>query len=149
MRFDLDSDGVKGRLSGNFTEESDFDAVLQAIKAPAVTLDLGGVARINSNGVRLWVNFVKALSAARSVTLERCSPTFVNQLNMIANFAGQAKVASILVPMRCTDCDAEAEALARVDEGPGAKTPEGGPCAACGGRTEPDILVEQYFQFLA
>ena len=68
--------------------------------ASAVVLDLGGIRRINSLGVRAWVDFMKTL-AGRSVTYRRCSPAFVDQLNTVSDFRGTGKVESFLAPYVC------------------------------------------------
>jgi hypothetical protein len=68
--------------------------------APSVTFDVSGVKRINSLGVRAWVDFMKSLGG-RAVMLRRCSPAFVDQLNSVSDFRGNASVHSFLAPFVC------------------------------------------------
>src|SRR4051812_44546651 len=61
--------------------------------ADTLVLDLGGVAKISSFGIREWIDFVTAAGKhARSVILIECAPKVVDQFNMVANFAGGGRV---------------------------------------------------------
>src|SRR2546430_1170150 len=94
-------------LSGAITENSDFSKVL-AQTPPKVTIDLEHVDRINSCGVREWINFVNDLGkGGKRFALDRCSPAIVNQLNLISNFRGGGEVRSVLAPYFCSKCNRE------------------------------------------
>lgn len=81
-----------------------------------LVLDLGGVKKISSFGIREWVDFVAtAGKTVRSMILIECSPKVVDQLNMVANFAGAGRVFSFYAPFRCDYCDAEHRVLLQVD----------------------------------
>src|SRR5262249_15153540 len=103
--------GERFELAGEITEESDFAPLGQSLPS-ASTLDLAEVRRINSCGVREWLNFVTALSkAGKQIVLERCSVPMVAQMNMITNFRGDARVASIFAPYHCPSCDEDHDEL--------------------------------------
>src|SRR6185503_2403667 len=70
-----------------------------------VSIDLGGVRRVNSLGVRRWIEFVRALQG-KTVSLTRCSPAVVELLNSIHEFKGHATIQSILLPYSCEQCGA-------------------------------------------
>jgi anti-anti-sigma regulatory factor len=136
-------------LSGEFTEASDFAPLLRQVPG-AVVLDLSGISRINSCGVREWVNFMQALTSSGSqVVLERCSVPVVAQLNMIANFRGNADVRSVFAPYFCGGCNGRHEQL--VELGPEALDRLTAPqeCPSCGGELEFDDLPESFLEFQA
>lgn len=84
--------------------------------ADTLVLDLGGVKKISSFGIREWVDFVTtATKHARSLILIECTPKVVDQLNMVANFTGGGRVFSFYAPFRCDYCDAEHRVLLQVD----------------------------------
>ena len=128
-----------------------------------MVLHLAEVRRINSVGVREWVNFVRELLAApgggraaiSDLTFSHCSPAIVTQLNMIYNFRGQARVRSFLAPYVCAGCEHEEEKLLDVAvhfSGSGAQRLRQAPtfaCERCPGTMELDDLPERYLSFLA
>jgi hypothetical protein len=139
-------------LRGEINENADFSE-LAAQLAGDVDLDLGGISRINSCGVREWVNFVRDLKVT-SLRFARCSPTVVLQLNTIYNFRGRARVESFLAPYVCDACHADEYKLLRVDD----HFPERDArplsvpafrCGRCGGVMMFDELPERYLSFLA
>jgi hypothetical protein len=89
-------------LAGRIDENADLAALSSEIPAAGATLDLSELTRINSIGVREWMDFVAA-AGDRPLTLERCAPVFVDQLNAIANFAGAAKIASVMAAFECIE----------------------------------------------
>jgi hypothetical protein len=118
----------------------------------SVFLDVAGVKRINSLGVRAWCGFVKKLSATRTVTFRRCSPAFVEQLNSVIDFRSQAKVESIIAPYFCeTTGDVFYEELTigkDVKKDDFSKL-EGRRCERCPKPLIFDDLPERYLHFLA
>jgi hypothetical protein len=135
---------------GQIDEDTDFTSLRSSLGG-SVEFDLGGISRINSGGVRSWVNLVRALDVSHLV-FARCSPAFVAQLNMIVNFRGPATIRSFFAPYVCPACDAQEDKLLdaqadfpdrRLDRAPPF------PCPACGGAMELDALPERYLSFLA
>jgi anti-anti-sigma regulatory factor/DNA-directed RNA polymerase subunit RPC12/RpoP len=103
--------------------------------ADTLVLDLGGVKKISSFGIREWVDFVTtAGKSSRQMILIECSPKVVDQLNMVANFAGGGRVFSFYAPFRCDYCDTEHRVLLQVDrdhEAVKAMKLAERPCLAC------------------
>ena len=146
------SDGqVRVQIAGDIDENANLLERLDGL-AGAVHIDLGGVRRINSAGVREWVNFLRELEArAVSVTLSRCSAPIVMQMNMISNFRGAARVASLFAPMVCPSCDREDDLLVSLTPEVLAGLPDQLPaarCPDCGADMELDDIPERYFAFL-
>jgi anti-anti-sigma regulatory factor len=137
-------------LRGELNEAAELDRLRQRLKGQVV-LHLGAVRRINSGGVREWVNFITALSSSAQVTLTHCSPSVVTQLNMIYNFRGKAKVRSFMAPYTCTKCDNEQERLidvqTQLSEGKTTRMPSFR-CDTCGGELEFDEVPDRYLSFL-
>ena len=100
------------RFSGTIDEAFDGKKLANTVECESLILDLGGVKKISSFGIREWVDFVNAACArAKETVLIECSPKVVDQLNMVANFAGNGRVFSFYAPFRCDYCDSEHRVL--------------------------------------
>jgi hypothetical protein len=141
-----DPDGVRHELAGEITEAADFSPLL-AEPTRRVVLDLEGIKRINSAGVRQWILFMANLTKSGAhVVLERCSVPFVHQLNMVTTFRGGAEIRSVAVPYSCAPCGLEATGI--VSPTPDAPiTVPVKPCPECGKAMEFDDLPGVYFAF--
>jgi len=137
-------------LIGELTESSDLEALRTRLKGK-VMLNLAAVRRVNSTGVREWVNFMRELTKTNEVTLTHCSNAIVTQLNMIYNFRGGAKVRSFLAPYICTRCDREEDKLIDVRQhfpgGDYAQMPRF-TCDVCQSVLEFDEVIDTYLGFL-
>ena len=123
----------------------------QLSSAASIELDVGGVRRINSLGVRAWVDFMRTLGE-RPITFRRCSPSFVDQLNTVSDFRGHARIESFLAPYVCESSwnvffeeltvgkDVSAGNFAGID---------GRPCKECPEPLVFDDLPERFLQFLS
>ena len=138
-------------FSGEIDENADF-AELRRRLSGSVVFHLAEVRRINSCGVREWVNFVRDMPHVVELTFSHCSPAIVTQLNMIYNFRGQAKVRSFYAPYVCENCHTEEEKLLDVQSqfpnGDIHSVPEF-TCETCEQSMEFDDLPERYLSFLA
>lgn len=137
--------GVLVELAGQLDEKADLAPLAPALSG-AVELQLAGIQRVNSTGVRTWVNFIHALPSVTELTFSRCSPAIVTQLNTIYNFRGPARVRSLLAPYVCEACGIEET---RLLDAAAARGPlPAFACARCGGPMEFDDLPERYLSFL-
>ncbi len=143
-------------LKGPINEDADLEPLAGALrdlfrdsraKPTRLRLELSGISRINSCGVREWVNFIRSLPPECAVELDRCPPSVVAQLNMISNFAGSARILSVQAPYVCEACGNEENVLVAVTPG---VSPEIGAmrCRSCGGEMEFDDIQDSYFAFL-
>jgi hypothetical protein len=140
---------LRVQLRGEINENADFTELGRQLRGD-VTLLLDGITRINSCGVREWVNFVRDLNVD-SLVFARCSPTVVTQLNAIYNFRGAAQVESFLAPYVCETCHVdEYKLLLTVEHFPDAhmRHVPAFRCARCGGVMTFDELPERYLAFL-
>ena len=96
-----------GRLSEVFQ-----GARVGAELSGTVVLDLSGVTRITSFGVREWLQMLsEAENRVESLYLARCSEAVSNQLTMIRRFAGKGQVVSFYAPYLCSGCGTAFSAL--------------------------------------
>jgi len=137
-------------FSGEIDENADFAELRRRLEG-AVVFHLADVRRINSCGVREWVNFVRDIPNVVDLTFTHCSPAIVTQLNMIYNFKGQAKVRSFYAPYLCENCQREEEKLldvqSQLQNGRLEDLPEF-VCSRCRQVMEFDDLPERYLSFL-
>jgi anti-anti-sigma regulatory factor len=104
------------KFTGTIDESFEGKKLGASAGAGTLVLDLGGVKKISSFGIREWIDFVStAARHARSLVLIECSPKVIDQLNMVANFAGGGRVFSCYAPFRCDYCDSEQRVLLQVD----------------------------------
>ncbi|MBV8757464.1 MAG: hypothetical protein JO257_09325, partial [Deltaproteobacteria bacterium] len=100
------------KFTGTIDEGFDGKKIARSISCDTLVLDTGGVKKISSFGIREWVDFVTiAAKQAKNMVLIECAPKVVDQLNMVANFAGGGRVYSFYAPFRCDYCDSEHRVL--------------------------------------
>lgn len=149
LSWDIRNDGPPRELilAGDIDEDSDFASLLTALGDDCV-LSLEKIARINSTGVRAWLQFMKeARAGGHKLTLRDCSVVIVNQLNIISDFAQGAEVVSVFAPYVCPECDAVTQRLITMAEDPREQVASGIPCPECGDEMEFDDFPEHYFSF--
>jgi anti-anti-sigma regulatory factor len=114
------SDRLVVEMLGDFDETADLRELASVLRG-RIAIDLGGVRRFSSAGVREWIHFVRSLPQGTDLSLVGCSTASVTQLNLIDNFRGPARVESFWAPYSCTACGAEREVLleARAATSPG------------------------------
>jgi hypothetical protein len=140
-----EGDRATVRLRGAITEAASFEQL--ALSAAQVVLVADGIRYINSTGLqRLW-GLIEPLARRCSIEVERCSPALVAQLNMMPALAACVRVTSIIAPLECSQCVAEADTLLPVGDGPPTVPPRR--CEVCGGDMVLAELEERYFAFLA
>lgn len=97
-------------IAGVIDEHADLSAI-PSIETKT-RINLKGVRRLNSVGIRNWVDTMRALTDnARSVEFVECSSSIIDQLNMISGFLAHAPVKSFYGPMLCPHCDTETNHL--------------------------------------
>ena len=147
LKWNIDAAAATVRLEGVFDEHARVEQIAQEIPMPRVTFDLAGIRRMNSLGIRRWIQLLGLLEG-RHILLKRCPPAVVDQLNAVKGFAGTAAVDSVLLPYTCDDCGtttyhelhvARMKSLAQV--------PEAAACSKCGGSASFDDILERYLSF--
>ncbi|HLG20897.1 MAG TPA: hypothetical protein VI895_13915 [Bdellovibrionota bacterium] len=138
-------------LQGDITEDSHIEGLKENLK-PIVVFDLKEVKRINSYGIRQWINVMKEIhSKVRQIVFHRCPSVMVEQFNMINNFGGGGIVYSVYLPYYCEKCGKSDTKLYSL---PGGATPEEMPtlptypCAHCSQALTFNDIEDEYFYFL-
>src|SRR5258706_1222628 len=139
------------KLGGVINEDNELGELVEKIPSGTAVIDLGEIERINSCGVRDWVNWLTKLegNGTRSVLVE-CSPAIVAQINLVNNFTGSGVVKSFYVPYFCPECDEEKVLLVEAaDMGPPPHEPPTCRCDECDLVMDFDDMPDSYFAFLA
>ena len=139
------------KLGGVIDEDNELSDLVDKIPTGTAVIDLGEIERINSCGVRDWVNWLSKLenNGTRSVLVE-CSPAIVAQINLVNNFTGNGVVKSFYVPYFCPECDEEKVLLVEAtDMGPPPHEPPTCRCDECDLVMDFDDMPDSYFAFLS
>jgi anti-anti-sigma regulatory factor len=139
------------KLGGVIDEDNELADLVDKIPPGTAVIDLGEIERINSCGVRDWVNWLSKLenNGTRSVLVE-CSPAIVAQINLVNNFTGNGVVKSFYVPYFCPECDEEKVLLVEAsDMGPPPHEPPTCRCDECDLVMDFDDMPDSYFAFLS
>ncbi len=132
-------------LSGIIDENSDL-GFLESLSGPT-RLHMRDVRRINSYGVRAWIESIRKVPRGVGLEFVECSPAVIDQANMVAGFLGRGQVGSFYAPMICDRCGAERDELFRTEEYQrDGRLPEVS-CPRCGSPMQVDDLEEHYLLF--
>ena len=100
------------KLRGVLDEDNLLANLLSQIQGRLLLIDMAEMDRINSCGVRDWVNWLNQIQAlGLQVILLRCSPAVVAQANMVTNFAAEAFIHSFYAPYVHPDTGEEQSVL--------------------------------------
>jgi hypothetical protein len=135
-------------VNGIIDENADLSPLL-ALPPKPTEINLKGVRRINSFGVRAWIDMVRKVPITTSLTFVQCPPPVIDQCNMVAGFLGHGVLKSFFAPMTCEECDEQVDQLFETERcrANGGKLPPT-PCPRCGRNMEVDDLEEQYLLFV-
>ncbi len=135
-------------VSGVIDENSDLGPLARLGDRP-VRVNLRGVRRINSYGVRTWIDAIRAIPATTQLLFVHAPPPVVDQCNMVSGFLGHGALESFYAPMTCAECDEQIDQLFETEacRANGGRLPAT-PCPRCGRGMEVDDLEEQYLLFV-
>lgn len=144
----MEADRLVLQLSGIIDENANLTPLTSA-RAAEIRLELSHVQRINSFGVRAWLEAVRSIPSSCRLVLAACSTAIVDQCNMVAEFHGHGVIESFYAPLICESCGEETQVLfATADcRARGGVLPEI-PCPRCQRVMDIDDLAEQYLAFL-
>ena len=147
MDLKIRQEGNKFYLEGIINEFAKFQPLFD-FKGEEIVLNLKGITRINSTGVREWINAIEKVSQEVKIAFEECPPVVVYQMTMIPNFTARAKILSVYAPYYCPECGAQKEVLIEMKN---FNLDNGVPlikCDVCGKDMEFDDDEESYFYFM-
>jgi eukaryotic-like serine/threonine-protein kinase len=136
---------IQGLVDEHFTG---FGALAEA---KAIVLDVSRMSRMTSFGVRQWRKAIDALPRSCDVYVVGCPTFFVDQLNMVLNFGGSARVLSAVAPYLCVACGSDSGEMIDVVAHRSSLSQGAAPerdCPRCGGKLELDETPESYFSFV-
>jgi anti-anti-sigma regulatory factor len=139
------------KLGGVIDEDNDLGALADKIGDGTAVIDVSEIERINSCGVRDWVNWLgKTEKNGANVVLVECSPAIVAQINLVNNFTGQGVVKSFYAPYFCPNCDIEKALLVETTDVQGMRPFQAPSCRCdeCDGPMDFDDMEDSYFAFL-
>ena len=100
------------KLQGILDEDNLLTNLLSQIQGKLLLIDMSEIERINSCGVRDWVNWLNQIQALGvQIILLKCSPCVVGQANMVNNFSADAFIHSFYAPYVNPDTGAEQNVL--------------------------------------
>lgn len=136
------------KLGGVIDENADLTP-LADLRARHVVVNMASVRRINSFGVRSWLQNVARIPKEVGLEFEEVPPAVIDQCNMVRGFLGHGEASSFYAMMVCEACDAEVDVLfmTRECQEQGGTLPETR-CPSCSGPMEIDDIEEQYLSFL-
>lgn len=141
-------EGLGGRvlLEGVMNEEAqvELERVRAELAGPLV-FDFARVKAVNSAGVRVWIDFLRSIVTKQAISMARCPPEVVVQINMIPSFSSGAVIESVLGYFSCEQCRYR---VAR-QFGPRDVTlaADRDPCPRCRAQMHFEESPEEYFYF--
>jgi anti-anti-sigma regulatory factor len=141
------------RFAGVVDEDFNGAKLASTLSAKMLVIDLADVRRISSYGIAEWSDFIRAAGKrVEKIFLVACSPKVMDQLNLVSDFAGPARLHSFLAPYRCDYCDTESIRLFQLDqdwEVIRSRNPPEYPCQSCGHSLAFDDDPGVYLNFAA
>jgi hypothetical protein len=140
--------GVLARLRGVLDDSFEYAALREL--SGVVVIDLDGIRRVSSVGVREWISALRDVPATY-LAFVRCRPSIVAQFNMVQNFGGRGEIVSLYAPFVCDACGEEMDDLVDLRRDLGKLTSfdeRSLPCTACGEAAQFDDLPASYFSYV-
>lgn len=131
-------------FTGDVDETCDFTG-LKGLTGEVV-FDLASVRRLNSEGVRRWVSFIRGLDGVDTLIFTKCSIPLVNQFNMVRGMHEGAEIRSFYAPYISDASGHEQRMLLTMED---LKDPRHPPTLPTDhGEMRLDEIPERYFAFL-
>ncbi len=137
-------------LDGVIDELSDFSPIVKSTVNPVV-FNLEGIQRINSYGIKNWILMLSELKE-RDIVYQNCPVCIIEQINLVPDIRGNAKIDSFFLPFFCPDCEEEVNIKINFDATQKASffetLDDSYDCEDCGCKMEFYDDVDLYFDFL-
>ena len=147
--FKFTKDDNEVFVSGFLNEYCNFKGMLNSNHSETI-LDMAGVTRVNSLGVRAWVQYI--INYTGKIIYRNCSVPVVEQFNMVPEFIGDhVDVDSFFAPFYCNGCDHEEDVLLNVKKNLDIKNLQLTIfiiCPLCKEEMESDFTPDEYLFFL-
>ncbi len=106
-------------LDGIIDENFHYDELIAKLPTEnrqPLRVNLKGIKRINSMGIRQWYYFVKNLEWPTPVLLEECSSVFTDFLSNTKEMSQGCQVKSIYMAVWCPECEDDFDVRIDLDE---------------------------------
>lgn len=139
---------LSAKLSGVIDENTNFNAQIGTTFSE-LTLDCQKITRLNSMGVKFWINYFTSLTGkGTKVSLINCPPPVVDQMSLVDTFHSNCHVESIMIPYECLNCSSEfVVKMTTADLKKDLTLPEQ-KCAKCSEKAMFSDIEDEYFAFL-
>jgi anti-anti-sigma regulatory factor len=138
-------------FAGVIDEDNQLSTIPTRVGQKLVVINAADIERINSCGVRDWVNMLGQLEQKGiKYYFIRCSPAIMAQVNLVNNFAGKGQILTFFAPYYCPPCDVDNMLLIETAEAQ-KEVPFRAPscrCDQCDQLMEFDDIESSYFAFL-
>ena len=153
LKFDVIDENDQQRVSfdGSLTEDSAQSLMpLLSNSGENFIFNFRGIDYVNSQGVKNWINFLRAFEVGRNIVFEECPVYIVVQINMIKRFKGSAVINSFFSDFNCESCDHEQSVLFDARQGYEnlVEAAEAVRCERCNSAMELEGSIDFYFDFL-
>jgi hypothetical protein len=89
--------------------------VLSKLVDADVIFDMAGITTINSVGFRHWLQFLRGLAEKSTFEFVNCPAPYAEYAGLLAETAFASRIASLLVPFRCSSCGHEDVPMFEID----------------------------------
>ncbi len=147
-----DGAGAVYVLSGSLAEGAAASLRAGTSGAPALCVfDWDAVILASSDGLREWIDFLRAFAPSRSIVFRRCRPAIVTSFNLVPACTNGVAVSSLYGAFICPECQKEHDALLQVGKDVSAATglTRVVTCAWCGNaEAELNLPEDDFFRIL-
>jgi DNA-directed RNA polymerase subunit RPC12/RpoP/anti-anti-sigma regulatory factor len=151
VQKELNGTALKAKISGVIDENTNFGAQI-GTNFTELSVDCQAVSRINSMGVKYWINYFTSLTGkGMKVDLLNCPPPVVDQMSLVDTFHSNCHVVSVMVPYECVHCKKEFVTVMKTSDlkkSDDLTLPEL-KCTSCQGKAVFSDIEEEYFAFLS
>jgi serine/threonine protein kinase len=136
---------VHFELEGFIDETADLSSIFSL--SGRVYLDLAGIHRFNSAGIRAWIEASNKRNPTLDLVLERCTSFIISQFNRLLTLTEQVNVSSFMAPYYCEHCQSERIEVLFVPEIEDQKPPRR-LCPRCQREMSFEEVPDEYFSFI-
>lgn len=119
--IEKESSEISILITGTINEDFPYENIIADLEEPItlpINLQLKGVKRMNSMGIREWFNFLSAISTSSKIIYSECSLTFTEIICQVEDLwkGHECYVHSCYLPIYCLKCTKEFDYLVVLSE---------------------------------
>ncbi len=138
-------------LSGDLDESTEkaFAKLVVPPGTDSVTFDLTGLRKINSIGIRHFINVLGRIASKSALQLVNCPATYVDYCNLLTKTLHAELVESFEIPYACDACQFESRPMFERSMITDGQSPQKMSCLKCGADAQPSVDLTRYLEFLS